>query len=51
MNATRFYRLQTKVMFLHVSVILFTGGGMCGRGGVRSREACVAGGLHGGRRA
>ena len=59
------YRPQTKfakVMFLHLSVILFTGGGgMCGRGGVCGRgcvcgrgHACMVGGhawwvgMHGG---
>ena len=44
-------------MFLHLSVILFMGGGMCGRGhawqgGMHGRGACVAGtcvagGMHG----
>ena len=41
---SNYYRSQTKfvkVMFLHVSVILSTGGGMHGGG------ACVAGGMHG----
>ena len=59
-----YYRPQTKfakVMFLHLSVILFTGWGACMAGGVRSspcvargrgcmhgRGACVAGGgMHG----
>ena len=39
-----------KVIFLHMSVILFTGGGMCGRdGGVHGGgpRVCVVGGMHG----
>ena len=40
-----FYRPQRscgKVMFSQVSVILFTAGGMCGRGMCMARGACVA---------
>ena len=60
LDLEHFYRSQrscTKVVFLHVCVILSTGeGGVRGMGGMRGRGACVVmggvraqvGGMHGG---
>ena len=38
-------------MFLHLSVIVFTGGGACMAGGHAWQGVCMAGGMHGGEHA